>query len=164
MDCCSYLFKSKPWICRPRGIFRSCSEGHMYLLNVERCKDLSSPGGTWTSGSRRLWASRSSPSNPADLPKAGEEGQVKMDAQPQEGTAHGTPNGCKANATKRHSKKQRIFLSPRAGPRGHMFYWQAFHPKWVLGLWQTTWYLEQVRSRELPGRFPKTLIRGLQGP
>ena len=31
-----------------------------------------------------------------------------MDAQPQEGTAHATPNGCKASATKRHSKTENI--------------------------------------------------------
>ena len=31
-----------------------------------------------------------------------------MDAQPQEGTAHATPNGCKASATKRHSKAEDI--------------------------------------------------------
>lgn len=41
-------------------------------------------------------------------PRLGRKDKAKMDAQPQEGTAHATPNGCKASATKRHSKAEDI--------------------------------------------------------
>ena len=76
MDRCSYLFKSKPWICRPRGIFRSCSEGHTHTCWMLRGVRISSPRRNmdlWVKAS--VSCAGSSPSNSADLPKAGEEGQ-----------------------------------------------------------------------------------------
>lgn len=149
---CSYLFESKPQICRPRSILKSCFEGHTPTCWTLRGVRISSPRrdmDLWVKAS--VSCAGSNPSNSADLPKAGEEGQGKRGH-----TGHGTPNGCKANSTERHSKAENIPKSLRQDLQDTHSSGRLFTPLISLRFTAKNLVLGPSMVQRPRGGFPKT--------